>query len=145
MILNSIYAFFATLGLSVLFNISKKHLFFTSFGGALAWFSYLLTLKYSNSNFFAYFAASVIAAVYSEIMARVIKAPVTIFIICSIIPLVPGGGMYNTMLEAIRGNISRFLTIGVQTLSIAGAIAAGIIFVSSLTKIFIIKNKKAYQ
>lgn len=142
MLLNSLYAFASTLGLSILFNIRKKYLFFAAFGGAITWFFYLFTFQYGHSNIFAYFIASVIAGIYSEVMARILKTPVTTFVICAIIPLVPGGGMYYTMLETIHGNITNSLNLGLETISIAGAIAVGIILVSSLTKIFFIRNRK---
>jgi uncharacterized membrane protein YjjB (DUF3815 family) len=56
-------------------------------------------------------------------MARIIKAPVTIFLICSIIPLVPGSGMYYTMLECVKGSINNALNQGFETLSNAMSIA----------------------
>ena len=43
-----------------------------------------------------------------------------IFLVCALIPLVPGGGMYRTMLAAIRGDAQQTLNMGLQTLSIAG-------------------------
>lgn len=142
MVMDSIYAFISTLGICILFNIRKKYLFFTSLGGAVTWFFYLFTTAHSNSNIFAYFIASVIAGIYSETMARILKTPVTTFVICAIIPLVPGGGMYYTMLETIHGNITKALTLCLQTLSIAGAIAVGVILVSSLTKLIFMKSNK---
>lgn len=140
-IINSLYAFIATFGFCILFNIRGKNLFYTSLGGGVTWFFYLLTDHFSSSNIFALFIASIVAGIYSEIMARVLKSPVTTFSICAIIPLVPGGGMYNTMLQLIQGNVNNSLTTGLATLSSAGAIAVGILLASSFTKLILFFTK----
>lgn len=136
MILSSIYTLIATLCFSVIFNIRGKNLIFATLGGGISWYIYLLTSSFLNGySILPFFISSVIASVYSEIMARVLKTPVTTFIICAIIPLVPGGGMYNTMFQSIQGNLNESLTLGLETLSIAGAVAIGVFFVSSMSKL----------
>ncbi len=135
MITNSIYAFFSSLGFGIIFNIRGKNLIIASFGGALGWFTYLLSGRLQPSEVFSIFLASMVISIYSEIMARIYKTPVTIFIICAIIPLVPGGGMYFATLEAVKGNLNIALVKGVQALFSAGAIAVGIVFVSSISTI----------
>ena len=136
MILNCLYAFLSSLGFGVLFNIRDKNLIIASVGGALGWFTYLLSRKLQPSEIFSLFLAAMVVSIYSEIMARVFKTPVTIFIICGIIPLVPGGGMYFATLEAVKGNLEISMSKGIQTLFNAGAIAIGIVFVSSISTIF---------
>jgi len=136
MILNSFYAFFSSLGFGILFNIRGKNLIIASLGGGVAWFTYLLSGRLQPSIVFSLFLASMVGSIYSEIMARIYKNPVTIFIICAIIPLVPGGGMYYATLEAVKGNLSVALTKGAETLFSAGAIAVGIVFVASISAIF---------
>ncbi|QAT40264.1 threonine/serine exporter family protein [Clostridium sp. JN-9] len=143
MVLNFIYASIATLAFGIIFNIRGKNLVFASLGGGISWAVYLLSLKFFSSMIFAYFLAAAIVTLYSEIMARVLKTPVTTFVICAIIPVVPGGGMYNTMMESVKGNVQTALSMGVQTITIAGAIAVGILFISTIVKIVIInRNKK---
>lgn len=142
MILYSFYAAIATLGFSVLMNIKGKMIVITSIGGGITWLFYLLMMHISSSNLISMFVASMVAGIYSEVMARLLKCPVTTFAISAIIPLVPGGGMYNTMLESVQGNINNSLSTGLQTLLSAGAIAVAILLVSSITKIIIFWSKK---
>ncbi|MBK5241614.1 threonine/serine exporter family protein [Clostridium sp.] len=143
MILSSFYAFLSSLGFGVLFNIRGKNLIIAAIGGGLSWFTYLLAGKLQPSLVFSLFVASLVGSIYSEIMARLRKSPVTIFIICSIIPLVPGSGMYYTTLEAVKGNFDASLSKGVVTLFSAGAIAIAIVFVSSISTILNkLKRKK---
>jgi uncharacterized membrane protein YjjB (DUF3815 family) len=136
MILNSFFAFLSSIGFGIIFNIRGKNLIIASLGGGLGWLTYLLVLRLQPSLVFSLFIASMVVSIYSEIMARVFKNPVTIYIICAIIPLVPGGGMYFATLEAVRGNFDAALSKSVVTLFSAGAIAIGIVFVSSISTIF---------
>ncbi|MBU3154725.1 threonine/serine exporter family protein [Clostridium estertheticum] len=136
MILNSFYAFLSSLGFGVLFNIRGKNLLIASLGGGLAWLTYLISGRLQPSLVFSLFLASMVGSIYSEIMARLYKNPVTMFVICAIIPLVPGGGMYYATLEAVKGNFTVALTKGAETLFSAGAIALGIVLVASISTIF---------
>ncbi|MBC8061983.1 MAG: threonine/serine exporter family protein [Clostridiaceae bacterium] len=141
MILNSIYALMATFSFGILFNIRGKKLIFACMGGGVGWLCLLLLQeKFKLSPTFSLFAASIMIGIYSEVMARVLKSPVTTFAVCAIIPMVPGNGMYYTMYESINGNVSKALSTGIQTLASAGAIAVGIVLVSSGTKIFNVKK-----
>lgn len=140
MILDSLYALIATLAFSFLFNIRGKNIIFTALGGGIGWFFYLLSLKFELSVTFALFIASISISLYSEIMCRTLKTPVTTFIICAILPLVPGNGMYYTMFESISGNFTKSLTIGFQTIINAGSIALAIVLVSSTTKLFLMRK-----
>lgn len=142
MLKNLIYAAITTFAYCIIFNIRGKNLIFGSLGGGLTWIIYLITFKFSNSNNLAFFIASAFSGVYSEVMARLLKTPVTTFVTCTIIPLVPGGGMYYTMYEFVQGNIDKAQTLGIETLSIAGAIAVGILLVSSITRLLMFFIKK---
>lgn len=141
MILEVFSAFIASLGFGILFNIKNKNLVFAALCGALGWFVYKSCISINLSESMALFLAAIALSSYSEVFARILKTPVTTFVICALIPLVPGGGMYYTMVEAITGDIMKSLEIGIQTLASAGSLALGIIFVSTITKL-IIKHKK---
>jgi uncharacterized membrane protein YjjB (DUF3815 family) len=143
MIMRSLYAFIATLGFGVLFNIRGKNLFFASLGGGLAWLMYALFYTLNFSSVSALFLASIVIGLYSEVMARLLKTPVTTYAICALIPLVPGSGMYHTMLQSVLGNIDESLSIGLHTISSAGALALGVVLTSSLSRLIsTIQSKK---
>lgn len=142
-LLHSFFAFIATFAFSILFNIKGRNTFFAAVGGGLGWFVYSFSLKLDFSTILSFFYASIIVAIYSETMARILKTPVTTILICAIIPLVPGSGMYYTMLETIKGDINKALSEGLITLTIAGVIAIGIILVSSIVKL--INYYKTYK
>lgn len=135
LIFQTFSSFLATLGFGILFNIKGKKLFFAALGGGISWFFYSLSLKFNFSELASLFISALIFSSYCEIFARILKTPVTTLVICSLIPLVPGGGMYYTMLEAVNGNVSKSLDLGLNTLASAGTLALGIIFISTITKL----------
>ena len=141
MIIEVVSAFIASLAFGIIFNIKNRNLFFAALCGALGWFIYKLSLNNGFSDTLSLFFASISLSTYSEVFARVLKTPVTTFIIVALIPLVPGGGMYYTMVEAITGNIMSSLEIGIETIASAGVLAIGIILVSTITRT-IVKYKK---
>lgn len=134
MVYQTVIAFIASLGFGVIFNIKGKNLIFAALGGGLSWFFYLFFTNVHISNTLSLFLSSVIFSIYSEICARILKTPVTTLVICALIPLVPGAGMYYTMYETITGSVSRSLELGLTTLASAGTLALGVIFVSTITK-----------
>ncbi|MBE6052486.1 MAG: threonine/serine exporter [Clostridium sartagoforme] len=141
MVIEVVAAFISAFAFGIVFNIKGKNLFFAALCGALGWFVYKLALIMGYSEITSLFLASVALSIYSEIFARILKTPVTTFVIAALIPLVPGGGMYYTMVEAITGDIMKSLEIGIKTIASAGALALGIILVSTFTKI-LVRNKK---
>lgn len=142
MILETIVSFIATFGFGIIFNIKGKKLFFASLGGGLSWFIYAICLDYGLTEISSLFLSSIIFSTYSEIFARILKTPVTTLVVCALIPLVPGGGMYYTMFEAVTGDINKALELGLKTISSAGTLALGVIFVSTLTRLIMSRKRK---
>jgi uncharacterized membrane protein YjjB (DUF3815 family) len=131
-----LYAFISSLGFGILFNVRGKNLIIASAGGGLGWLLYSLIINSGGAEIVALFVASITISIFSEVFARIMKSPVTVFLICALIPLVPGGGMYYTTFEAVQGNVNESIVMGIQTLFNAASIAVGIILVSTISKIF---------
>ena len=111
-------SFIASCGFGIIFNIKGKKLFFAAIGGGLSWFVYALGLHLNLSTISSLFISSICFSIYSEIFARILKTPVTTLVICCLIPLVPGAGMYYTMYEAITGNVTRFFRTWIKYTSL---------------------------
>ncbi|WP_026884371.1 threonine/serine exporter family protein [Clostridium akagii] len=144
MILATFYSFLSSLCFAFIFNIRGKNILIASIGGSLSWLIYLIIQNVHGSNTVSLFVAAFVVSIYSEVMARVFRSPVTTYTICGIIPLVPGGGMYDTMFQTISGNISKATLAGLQTLTGAGAIAIAMVMVSSLCRLIFYKKKQAH-
>ncbi len=119
-------AFAGSLGFAMLFNIRGKKLLVSSFGGMLAWAVYLMLGCFIVSDIWRFFLTSMFLTVYCGSDGKEKqKAPDTIYIICSAIPLIPGGSLYNTMHYAVEGEWEQFSGTGMHTLLLAAAIALG--------------------
>ena len=127
-------AFAACAGYCLLFNIRGRTLAVSSLGGTLSWVVYSLAAPLQN-DIMQYFLATLATAVYSEVMARVMKKPATGFQIVALLPLVPGGGIFYTMEYCVLGNNAMFLSTGLHTLGIAGALAMGVLLVSTVVRL----------
>ena len=135
-----IFSFLSTVGFSIIFNVPKKSIFYASLIGGIGWTIYFHLKNVTSSIMFALFIASIVIGILGEIFARIDKKPVTIFVIPGIVPLVPGYGVYLTMLNLINNDFFKFAKIGTETLFSSGAISIGIILVPSLSRL--LKSKK---
>lgn len=135
-------SFVASLGFGILFNIKGKNLLLAGIGGGISGMVYKSGLACGCSEMMAMFLASLAFSVYSELMARICKTPVTTYIVCALIPLVPGGGMYRMMQQAIFGDVDAALSIGLDTLLIAGVLAFGILIASTLMRALFPHDKR---
>ena len=125
-----VMAFLGSLGFAMLFQMRGRNLWFASLGGLLAWGVYLGLGRGTSNIYLCAIGASFAMTVYSEIMARKRKTPVTVFLVASSIPLIPGGGLYRTMSAAMRYDWHGFVQEGTYTLLFAGSIAVGIMSVT---------------
>ena len=130
-----IMIFVACTGFFILFNVHGWGSFLCAFGGVVTWMAYLLLRELGVGIYGMNFFASVIAAIYSEVMARSRKYPVTSYLVISSIPLLPGAGIYYTMSFGLEGNMQAALQKGLETAGIAGSIAVAILLVSTVFRL----------
>ena len=94
----------AAAGFALLFRVPRNKLLAATIGGILAWALYLGVRALGGGLFLANLAAAAAVSLYAELMARRIHAPVILFLAPGIIPLLPGGALYRTMLALIQGD-----------------------------------------
>lgn len=137
-IIQVLMAGIGTLGFALFFSVNKKHVAAATIGGTLAWAIYLIVYNLTKSLFIGNMIAAMVVCIWSELMARTLKAPANIFMIPGIIPLLPGGALYYTMDAMIQRNRNLFMRKGIETAIItvgivAGIVAASIIFLYIVT------------
>lgn len=137
-----IYATLAAFGFGIFFNLRKSKLWVAALGGGIGWTAFSIAAVLGG-DLAQYFVASTVITLYAEIMARVQRAPVTIYLVPALIPLVPGGLIYKAMLHALNGENELFISVGIHSLIITGALALGIVTVSSMMRLFY--NRKLRQ
>ncbi len=146
-LLEVLYSFIGSACFGIIFNIKGRKVLLAGLGGALSQACYALLVIFLGSEIPSYLFATIITAVYAEIMARISKSPATVFLVPSIIPLVPGGMIYNTMEYCLLGENTLFFNKLLETIGVAGALAMGILIVSSINKVIRVgltkhKNRK---
>ena len=129
-------------GFAILFNIHGPGGLLCALGGMLTWLTYSVILYYSGSDITAYFWATIVASLYSEIMARIRRCPAISYLVVSAFPLIPGAGVYYTMNYAMRGDMASFADQGIHTVAIAGVMAVGILLSSTLVRMISVKLTK---
>lgn len=129
--------FIGSLGFGILFNVRGKRLLAASLGGFFAWGIFLALGLWIPDEAVRYFIVSVAVSAYCEVMARVMRTPTTTFLMTALVPLIPGGGLYYTMTNAFSGNLEGFVGRGMTTLSLAVALALGVVVTTVATNVFI--------
>lgn len=127
-----VLAFLGSYCPAILFNIERRNLVWAGFCGAAGWISYKTVSTMTGSSIFAVFIAAIVISLMSEILAKILKTPSTVFYIPSLYPIVPGIPAYYTVLYIIDNKVTAATYKGLETLGSAGAIAFGILLVSTV-------------
>ena len=133
-LLPCLYAVLACVAFCFILTQRGLLLVVSSLGGGVGW-AVCLLCAFTGSDIVQYFAGAVAVALYAEVMARLLKAPATGFLVVGILPFVPGGGIYYTMEYCLSGNTQLFLSTGIHTFGVAGAVAVGLLLASSLVRL----------
>jgi len=134
-IVQLIASFIGCFGFAIYFNIHGPGCLLCVLGGTLSWAVYLCVFALSENDILAYFIAAIASAAYSETMARIRKYPAISYLVVSIFPLIPGASIYYTTYDIVRGNMEGFADKGMHTIAIAGAIAVGILMISTVVRL----------
>lgn len=128
-----VLAMIATMSFGIAFQVPRRHHLACGLVGAVGWIVYVLC----NTCLGLTAPVSTLLAVLpltalSRMFAITHRAPVTLFLLCGIFPLVPGAGIYYTAYYFIRNDQRLCTNKGVETIKIAVAIALGIAVVCSI-------------
>ncbi len=120
-----------TLGFALMFNLHGRGIPFALLGSVISWVVCSLCIRAGLYESISYLFAAVASAIYAEFMARIRKFPATSYLLCALVPLIPGGGIYYTTDFIRRGMLTEAYNKGMQTAMIAGAVAIGVLLVST--------------
>lgn len=142
-ILPCLYSLIASVAFGVQFNIKLRHMITAGIGGTITQLIFMSFELSGTSSMLCYFFSAAAVSAYSEVMARQLHVPVNMYLVVGIIPLVPGGYIYNTMITLIGGDVDTFSHQFAETVGIAGSVAMGVFAVSALVRLLRIILKKA--
>ncbi len=135
-ILQFLLAFGATIGFGIIFNAPKNVLIYCGFAGGIGWVIYTLVMNTIDQNIIAAFLGSFVLTILSLFFSRQLKTPVIVFIVCAIIPLVPGGLAYQAIRHIVTSDYQLAIEFIFQVGLVSGAIAIGIIFAETLNQVY---------
>lgn len=127
----------AAFGFGFIFRVPRRTHLLCCLGTVLCWGVYLLCLPLLGGGFASQAIAAVFGAAFAEVMARLTRTPATVFIMPTLIALVPGRGLYCTMEAMVRGSQREVLQWGADTAISALALAVGIVAVAALLSSFL--------
>lgn len=131
-LLHAVISFAATVGFGVITNIPARTLLPAGGTGALAWLVYVAaTQRFGGVVMPNLLAALTIGLVANE-LARHIHAPVNLLYIPSLVSLVPGALIYESMKDFTLGHTAAAQGRLVQTLTIGMALAAGFVIAEAV-------------
>lgn len=126
-------AFIGTIGFSALFGAPRRYYLDCGLAGTAGWAVYLLLASAGPTHVVgAAFLGALAVAAMAHLLAVTRRCPVTVFLICGIIPLVPGGGIFWTAYYIITNQLRLAATTGFTALKVTIAIAGAIILAAVL-------------
>lgn len=129
-----LFASVATAGFAVFFNVPLRLLFPSAVVGGIGWIIYLLIMEITNNTSLSGFIAAACVSIMSEVLARKLYQPAILFVISGILPLIPGIGLYNTMLAIIQEDYMTATTKGATAFLLSCSIAFGVLVISALVR-----------
>ncbi len=127
-------AVLGTVGFALMLRLRKHRLPVIALSTGLCYSVYLLALHFSLADFIANFLATLFAGFASEFLAKYVKAPVTVFLIPTILPLVPGASLYYTIESFFQSDFDKALFYFTALGRTIGAILLGIVTVNTIMK-----------
>ena len=128
-----VVAVIATISFGITFQMPRRHYLACGLTGAVGWMVYILCYDLLGVTApVAVLIATLPLTLGARFFSVYHKAPVTVFLLPGIFPLVPGAGIYYTAYYFLQGEEVLFASKGAETFKVALALALGIALVCSL-------------
>ncbi|MBI5975106.1 threonine/serine exporter family protein [Staphylococcus canis] len=146
LILTFISSFLTAFGFAFIYDAPRRLFVPAGLCGGLGYIVFYITNHtFQIDSIYASLCGSFILGLMSHIMARVCKAPVIIFMVPGIIPLVPGSIFFKGAQKLLTLDFNEANDIFVRATLIAGAIAVGLLFSNQIAKSYIKKPTAMFK
>ena len=114
----------AIFGMCIFFDTPKKFILACSFNAFISWGVYLIADYAGLNGLWASFLSTLSADLIAYYSARILKAPVILFLVAGILPMVPGISIYQGVYSFIFGGnaseilASAFMSTGVIAIAV---------------------------
>lgn len=136
-------ALLGTVGFSVLFGAPRRYYFACGLTGMVGWAIYLALLHVGAGTTGAALGGALLVAATAQVLAVLRHCPATVFLVCGIIPLVPGGGIFWTAYYIVTNQLGAAAHTGFSALKVAIAIAGGIVLMAGVVRLLNNLKKRA--
>lgn len=135
LVIHFLFSFLSTVAFGVLTNVPRRTLLASGLTGSLGWMVYFLMREADYSLGFSNFMAAFLIGCLSILFSRLKKIPMLVFIVPSLVPLVPGGPAYLAVREIVIGDGDKGLYYILIVAVTAGAIAGGFVMTTLVEKL----------
>lgn len=137
--LTCLFAALTSVGFALIYRARFRYLPWMALGGLLAYGSYLLAFRQIPQIFCAALISGAVTALYCEGIARLLRAPSLLFLMPSLISMVPGSYLYYAMHAMAQRRWADAWHFGGQTLYWALGLSAGVGLVTVI-KVFLFRR-----
>ena len=123
----------ASMGFALLFQAAVRQSFWAGLGGLVNCGCYLMVQNIWDNDFAAVMAGAAFVAAYAFVMSRVHRAPATIFLTTSIMPVIPGATLFYMMHGFVQADYGLAMQQTILLAQTCLAIAFGFLLVEIVT------------
>lgn len=136
-VLTTLMGMIGAVSFAMLFNVRGYKLIAHAIGAMISWIVYMYVFGLNQDKVISLFCATATIGILSEILARLMKAPVIVMLVPMLVPLFPGSDLFYSTSYLVRGENELGMQFLELVLKEAGAMAFAIIIVTSLTQVVI--------
>lgn len=140
--IRSIAAGLGTIAFALMFRVRKRHFVDCGVMGTITWLAYMICIKIWNNEAIAVFVSGFAAVLASRVLAVLRRCPATVFLMTSLIPLLPGISLYRTIYYLLMGSAQISMHFGKLCFLTAFTIAVSIAVVQQIPRNWTIPVRK---
>ena len=142
LIIRSLAAGLGTIAFALMFRVRKRHYVDCGVLGTITWFAYMICIRIWNNEAIAVFVSGFAAVLASRVLAVLRRCPATVFLMTSLIPLLPGISLYRTIYYLLMGSAQISMHFGKLCFLTAFTIAVSIAVVQQIPRNWTIPVRK---
>ena len=142
LIIRSLAAGLGTIAFALMFRVRKRHFVDCGVLGTITWFAYMICIRIWNNEAIAVFVSGFAAVLASRVLAVLRRCPATVFLMTSLIPLLPGISLYRTIYYLLMGSAQISMHFGKLCFLTAFTIAVSIAVVQQIPRNWTIPVRK---
>lgn len=124
----------ASMGFALFFKAAPRQSACAGIGGLINCACYTLVYQATANNFTATLTGAVFVAGYAYVMSRIHRAPSTIFLTTSVMPIIPGATLFYMMHGFVQADYTFALQQTLKLFQTCLAIAFGFIIIEIITR-----------